>query len=100
MSPLDIHFDTIANSVADIATPSSGNTFRWRRAFHVMTSLQNLYNVVMSISTLEATLVTYTGNLLQVTVRASPQHLDRNLLPLMLSPPHIPKPTTAKGGSR
>ena len=27
MSPFDIHFETIANSVADIATPSSGNTF-------------------------------------------------------------------------
>ena len=43
MSPFGIHSDTIANWASVIITPRSGNTFWWRRAFQVMTSLQNLY---------------------------------------------------------
>ena len=52
MFPPTIHSDIIANWVLSIVTPSSGNTFRWRRIFHVMTSLQNLYGrVIVSLPT-------------------------------------------------
>jgi len=43
MFPFSIHPDTIANWFSVIVTPSSGNTFGWRRALQVMTSLQNFY---------------------------------------------------------
>jgi len=43
MFPFAIHSDTIANWELPIVTPNSGSTFGWRRAFHVTTSLQNLY---------------------------------------------------------
>jgi len=43
MFPFVIHADTIANLESPIVTPNSGSTFGWRRAFHVTTSLQNVY---------------------------------------------------------
>ena len=43
MFPFTIHSDTITNWESPIVTPISGNTFGWRRAFHVTTSLQNFY---------------------------------------------------------
>ena len=43
MFPFTIHSDTISNWELLIVTPTSGSTFGWRRAFHVTTSLQNLY---------------------------------------------------------
>jgi len=43
MFPFPIHSDTIANWELLIVTPNNGSTFGWRRAFHVTTSLQNLY---------------------------------------------------------
>jgi len=47
-----------------------------------------------------STTVTHASNLLQVTVNVSPQHIDRNLLPLILMLPHIPKPATVQRDSR
>ena len=47
MFPPTIQSDIIANWVLSIVTPSNDNTFGWRRIFHVMTSLQNLYSRVM-----------------------------------------------------
>ena len=41
--PFVIHSDTIANSESPIVTPNNCSTFGWRRAFHVTTSLQNVY---------------------------------------------------------
>ena len=40
--PFTIHSDTITNWVLPIITPCSGKTFGWLRAFHLITSLQNL----------------------------------------------------------
>ena len=42
MLPFVIQSDIITNRFSDIVTPNSGNTFGWRRAFHITTSLQNL----------------------------------------------------------
>ena len=44
MFPFTIHSDAIAKWRASIVTPNRCSTFGWRRAFHVTTSLQNLYN--------------------------------------------------------
>ena len=46
--PLIIHSDTIVSWLSIIITPNNGNTFWWRRDFHVTTSLQNLYVVEIS----------------------------------------------------
>ena len=43
MFPFAIQSDIIANWASDIVTPISGRIFGCRRAFHVTTSLQNLY---------------------------------------------------------
>jgi peroxiredoxin family protein len=43
MFPFIIHSDTIAKWYPPIVIPNSGSTFGWRRVFHVIASLQNLY---------------------------------------------------------
>ena len=60
---LAIHSDTIANWLSPIVTPNSGNTFSWRRVFHVTTSLQNLYigHNQLTNADLDNHTVTYTG---------------------------------------
>lgn len=43
MSPFAIHSHAIMGSCLPIATPNSGNTFGWWRAFHLTASLQSSY---------------------------------------------------------
>ena len=48
--PLAIQFDTIANWLSDIITPTRGRTFGCRRVLHITTSLQNLYIYTACVS--------------------------------------------------
>ena len=105
MLPFGIHFETIANRVPDVITPSSSRTFGWRRAFHVTNSLQNLCmsqsahrNAVLRMGTWGP--VTHMGNLSQVFACVYLQDLDRDLLSLIFAFLHIPKPTTIHWDSR
>jgi hypothetical protein len=46
--PLAIHSDAIAKCLPLMVTPNSGSTFGWLRLFHVITSLQNLYEITIN----------------------------------------------------
>jgi hypothetical protein len=102
MFPLSIHSDTIANWFSLIVTPNSGNTFWWRRAFQVMTSLQNLCVVGANRSTRapRQTGKTHLCDPNEVARHEYLQHLDRNLDPFVFTLPHFGKPALISWGFR
>ena len=86
MFPLGIHSDTIANSVSVMITPMSGNKFGCRRAFHDTNSLQNRCIFNGEYTGRGVPFTTHAADRLHVTGSASPQSLDGDLLPLVVSP--------------
>ena len=92
--PFAIHSDTIANRGLPIVAPNSGSIFGWRRAFHVTTSLQNIYTGQhqLAAQTSSKTVTTHTRDLTKVAPRANPQYLDRNVATLVSALPHIGAP--------
>ena len=100
MFPLTIHSDTIVNWLLFIVTPKRDNTFRWRRAFHVTTSLQNLYMVSVSRSTcaLQEIAWAHPCNLDKVACHVYLQHLDCNVPPLVFTFPYFSKPAMIQRG--
>ena len=82
MFPLIIHSPTIANWFLLIVTPNSGNTFWWRRAFHVIASLQNIY-VRHTIPRQSGIQGSHTGDSLVLSYRG---HSSRIPLGLSLRP--------------
>jgi len=99
--PLTIHSETIARRFFPIVTPNSGSTFGWRRAFHVTTSLQNVYVITAIISSsihifCKPWVVTHTRNLIEIVRRVYFQNLDCNLATLVIAHPHIGIPAAAQ----
>ena len=95
-----IHSDTIANWFSVIITPSRGNTFGCRRAFQVMTSLQNLCEGYHAqLASAQGNLsppVTHLGNIPRTTMAVRLENLDRDPPATIFTLPHVPKPAAVQ----
>jgi hypothetical protein len=100
MFPFSIHSDTIAKWNWFIVTPNSGKTFGCRRAFHVITSLQNLYSTDVSKSAARKRRpVTYANHPLQLPVGRCSNDLHRNIFTAMIPFPHVGKTALTQCGA-
>ena len=87
----------MTNWYLSIVTPSSGNTFGWRRAFHLITSLQNLWMGRGQLTNRHAQndiRSAHLSNLIKITLRAYPQDLGCDAPTLIISHPHVCEPAS------
>lgn len=102
--PFTIHSVTIANRLSVIVTPISGKTFGCRSAFHITTSLQNLYahhsQLTKGHNGHGAPWETHSPYLFVVTALVHLQNLNRNIPAVQPAHPHVRKSTVTQRGSR
>ena len=99
-----IHSDAMAKESLSIVTPIRGSTLGWRRAFHVTTSLQNLYGGWDQLVNVPRNVMKIVGTYLcdssKVTRRVNSQRFDCDTQAFVFTLPHVGEPATVEWTTR